>query len=61
MLPASSQTDPIVEILQLAYRRGLAIRQEQEKQNQIVKPEHSVNHGDVHRDPAIDKYVRSTK
>jgi hypothetical protein len=29
MLPTSSQTDPIVEILRLAYRRGLAIRQEQ--------------------------------
>jgi hypothetical protein len=25
------QTDPIVEILRLAYRRGLALRQEQEE------------------------------
>ena len=29
MLPANTQTDPIVEILRLAYRRGLALRQEQ--------------------------------
>jgi len=35
MLVANQQTDPIVEILRLAYRRGLAIRQQQ------------VNKGDV--------------
>ena len=28
MLQANSQIDPIVEILRLAYRRGLAIRQQ---------------------------------
>src|SRR5688572_21054390 len=32
MLLNNSQTDPIVEILRLAYRRGLALRQEQEKE-----------------------------
>lgn len=32
MLLSNSQIDPIVEILRLAYRRGLAIRQEQVKQ-----------------------------
>ena len=28
-MQANTQTDPIVEILLLAYRRGLALRQEQ--------------------------------
>ncbi len=31
MLPVNPQEDPIVEILRLAYLRGLALRQEQEK------------------------------
>lgn len=31
MLRVNSSTDPIVEILRLAYRRGIALRQEQEK------------------------------
>jgi hypothetical protein len=35
MVPNSSQTDPIVEILRLAYRRGLAIQQEK-AQNQTM-------------------------
>ena len=29
MLQTNTQVDPIVKILQLAYRRGLALRQEQ--------------------------------
>jgi hypothetical protein len=33
------QSDPIVEILRLAYRRGLALRQEQEKSN-LTNPKH---------------------
>jgi hypothetical protein len=31
MLATNTSADPIVEILRLAYRRGLALRQEQEK------------------------------
>jgi hypothetical protein len=31
MIAISEQNDPIVEILRLAYRRGLALRQEQAK------------------------------
>ena len=31
MLQTSAQIDPIVEILRLAYRRGLALRQERER------------------------------
>jgi hypothetical protein len=31
MLQANSSTDPIVEILRLAYRRGLAIQREKER------------------------------
>ncbi len=32
MLQANPKVDPLVEILRLAYRRGLAIRQEQSKE-----------------------------
>ena len=32
MLQTNTQSDPIVEILRLAYRRGLAIRDEQAKE-----------------------------
>lgn len=31
MLQASVQVDPLVEVLRLAYRRGLAIQREQSK------------------------------
>ena len=30
MLPLNNQRDPIVQILQLAYRRGLALRREKD-------------------------------
>jgi len=33
MLQPNAQTDPITQILILAYRRGLALRQQQEEQN----------------------------
>ena len=37
MLPTSIETDPIVEILRLAYRRGLDLRQKHAReQNQTV-------------------------
>jgi len=36
MLQANPQIDPIVEILRLAYRRGLALRQEQDEKNKAV-------------------------
>ena len=36
MLQPNSQTDPIVEILRLAYRRGLAVRQEQADKSEAV-------------------------
>lgn len=35
MLQADPKIDPLVEILRLAYRRGLAIRQEQSKEQPI--------------------------
>ena len=59
MIQANPQTDPIVEILRLAYRRGIVIRQEQEKQSQIDKPKNSVNQEDVHTDTAIHKHTWS--
>ena len=34
MLNANPHTDPIVEILRLAYRRGLALHQDQAEQNE---------------------------
>lgn len=34
MLHNNPTTDPIVEILRLAYRRGLALRQQQSEQNE---------------------------
>jgi hypothetical protein len=37
MLQASAQSDPIVEILRLAYRRGLAIQREREATNKAIK------------------------
>ncbi len=42
MLQANSPIDPIVQILRLAYRRGLAIQQEQER-NESSKPGTSRN------------------
>jgi hypothetical protein len=36
MLQPNSQTDPLVEILRLAYRRGLAIRQEQAEESEAL-------------------------
>jgi hypothetical protein len=39
MLQANHQSDPIVEILRLAYRRGLVIQREQEEKRQAVKPQ----------------------
>jgi hypothetical protein len=36
MLQANPQSDPIVEILRFAYRRGLAIRQEQEQKKSLT-------------------------
>ena len=36
MLPVDPRTDPVVEILRLAYRRGLAIQREQEERGTIV-------------------------
>ena len=36
MLQPNTQTDPLVEILRLAYRRGLAIRQQQAEKSQAV-------------------------
>lgn len=36
MLQTNPQTDPIIEILRLAYRRGLAVRQQQEEKNKAV-------------------------
>jgi hypothetical protein len=38
MLPLNHEADPIVQILRLAYRRGLALRQEQEK-SQVTNKE----------------------
>ncbi len=32
----TNQTDPIVEILRLAYRRGLALRQQQAEKSEAV-------------------------
>lgn len=37
MLLTNTQTDPIVEILRLAYRRGLAIRENQAELNQTIE------------------------
>jgi hypothetical protein len=39
MLLNNPQTDPLVEILRLAYRRGLALRQQQEEEKQTARPE----------------------
>jgi hypothetical protein len=36
MLQPNSQTDPLVEILRLAYRRGLAVRQEQAEKSEAL-------------------------
>lgn len=36
MLQANPQTDPLVEILRLAYRRGLALRQQQADKSEAV-------------------------
>ncbi|HLO17384.1 MAG TPA: hypothetical protein VK206_21300 [Anaerolineales bacterium] len=36
MLQTNYHNDPIVEILRLAYRRGLAIQREQEEKNKAV-------------------------
>jgi hypothetical protein len=36
VLPSKPQTDPIVEILRLAYRRGLALRQQQAEKNKTA-------------------------
>ena len=39
MLNHNPQTDPIIEILRLAYRRGLLLRQRQPQENQTAHPE----------------------
>jgi hypothetical protein len=39
MVQTNVQSDPIVEILRLAYRRGLAIQQEQEEKRKAVSPQ----------------------
>lgn len=39
MLQTNTQSDPIVEILRLAYRRGLALRQVQEEKNNAINPQ----------------------
>ena len=44
MLPISPQNDPIVEILRLAYRRGLALHQEQ-----LKAVEDAINAGHVEK------------
>jgi hypothetical protein len=36
MLQTNTQSDPIVEILRFAYRRGLALRREQEEKNKTI-------------------------
>ena len=36
MFQTNPKVDPLVEVLRLAYRRGLAIRQEQEEKNKTV-------------------------
>jgi hypothetical protein len=36
MLQTNYQNDPVVEILRLAYRRGLAIQQEQEEKSKGI-------------------------
>lgn len=41
--PLTPEQDPIVEILRLAYRRGLAIRREQEKQAKAIEQQDSDN------------------
>jgi hypothetical protein len=41
MLQTNPQTDPIVEILRLAYRRGLAIREKLAEQNQTIETTNS--------------------
>ncbi len=38
MLNRDLQIDPIVEILRLAYRRGLAVRQEQTAKSKATNP-----------------------
>jgi hypothetical protein len=38
MLQIETRSDPIVEILRLAYRRGLALRQEQEEKSRAMNP-----------------------
>jgi hypothetical protein len=43
MLPTNHNNDPVVEILRLAYRRGLAIREEMAEQNQTVECTDSSN------------------
>jgi hypothetical protein len=37
MTQANHPTDPVVEILRLAYRRGLAIQREQEEKSKEIK------------------------
>jgi hypothetical protein len=39
---SNSPIDPIVEILRLAYRRGLALRQEQTQEKQTTLPKRVV-------------------
>jgi hypothetical protein len=36
MQQPNDQTDPVVEILRLAYRRGLALRHQQEEERNVV-------------------------
>jgi hypothetical protein len=39
VLKANSQTDPVVEILRLAYRRGLAVQRAKEEKGYSNKPQ----------------------
>lgn len=39
MLQNNTNSDPIVEILRLAYRRGLAIQREREGKNKTIIPQ----------------------
>ena len=55
MLQADTHTDPIVEILRLAYRRGLAIRQEQEQKKSLTAAEQTKPMNRKELQPAANK------
>lgn len=60
MLQPHHRSDPIVEIIRLAYRRGLALRQEQEK-IESLKSESNSPDGKVWTNTAHQVNVQATE